>query len=185
MKGINLSRYWATTARGRCLPLTYISRRRRWKAVHRISSWSLCISQSCASSIRQIRSRQTLINCWGGGGDLNRAVINKSSAEGRNWAPTGCGRIRHHDCLKPHREEVHDSEIAHRNQEVGTSNQHWDALFKEKGGHDWLNRYKDFDYDESEGEHPWGADGNYARRMRPLQAHNKPISGVVVLIYAS
>ncbi len=31
---------------------------------------------------------------------------------------------------------------------------HWDALFKEKGGHDWLNRYKDFDYDESEGEHP-------------------------------
>lgn len=57
---------------------------------------------------------------------------------------------RQHDCLKPHREEVGNGEVACRDQKVAHSDKNGNFLPEEGGGKDGLGGNIDLEYDKQD-----------------------------------
>ena len=69
------------------------------------------------------------------------------------FSHTSCGCVGQYDCLKPHREEVHDREIAHCDEEVRYPDQDGDFLFEKGWGEDWFRCNVKFDEEKEDGEY--------------------------------
>ena len=65
---------------------------------------------------------------------------------------TSYGCIGQCDRLKPHREEVHDREVAYGDEKVRYSDQCRYFLFEKGRGENWLRSYEEFNKEKEDGE---------------------------------
>ena len=70
-----------------------------------------------------------------------------------NHSHTSCGCVGQHDCLKPHREEIHDRKIAHWHEEVRCPDQEWYFLFEKGRGKDRFRCNENFNNEKENGEY--------------------------------
>ena len=66
---------------------------------------------------------------------------------------TGRTRACQRDSLEPHREEIHDREVAIRNKKILDANKDWNLLAQEKGCEDRFRGDEKLKKDEGDKEH--------------------------------
>ena len=66
---------------------------------------------------------------------------------------TSCRCVSQNDCLKPHREEVHDRKIAHWYEEVGCPDQERYFLFEKGRSEDWFRCNEKFNEEKKNGKY--------------------------------